>query len=121
MKKQISRIRSIGLTKINQLVRAAGHLQELKPAFAEWIAGEIYVCKKTGTYRYRFGVRGKSVAPWSATAEKLFSSPAAFAFAAVVLGGTLKACITRAEQIEREARPALPAARVNVIEMAKAA
>jgi hypothetical protein len=116
------RIRSIGFSKINQLVRAARHLRELRPAFAEWIAGEIYVCKKTGTYRYRFGKRTKSVAPWSETAERLFTSPAGFAFAAVVLGGTLKAAITRAEEIERE-QTAAPARseRVNVIELARAA
>ena len=96
-------------------------MRELRPAFAEWIAGEIYVCKKTGTYRYRFGVRSKSVAPWSATAEKLFSSPAAFAFAAVVLGGTLRACITRAEELEREANAVETRERVNVIQLAEAA
>jgi hypothetical protein len=117
------RIRSVGLSKINQLVRAACHLKELRPAFAEWIAGEIYVCKKTGTYRYRFGERSKSVAPWNETATRVFSSPAGFAFAAVVLGGTLKSCITRAEEIEREQLAASKpvTARVNVIELARAA
>lgn len=118
--KATRQIRSVGFSKINQLVRAARHLRELRPAFAEWVAGEIYVCKKTGTYRYRFGKRTKSVAPWSETAERVFSSPAGFAFAAVVLGGSLKSCITRAEQIEAAA--AAPTnARVNVIELAEAA
>lgn len=123
MQSKVTRqIRSIGFSKINQLVRAAGHYRELRPAFAEWIAGEIYVCKKTGTYRYRFGDRSKSVAPWSATAEKLFTSPAAFAFAAVVLGGTLRACITRAEQLDQQRQTAeAPRARVNVIQLAEAA
>jgi|ERR1043166_4114003 hypothetical protein len=116
----VRKIRSTGFSKINQLVRAARYYKELRPAFAEWVAGEIYVCKKTGTYRYRFGKRGKSIAPWSATAEKVFSSPAAFAFAAVVLGGTLRACITKAEAIEREQTAAAPA-RVNVIQLARAA
>jgi hypothetical protein len=114
------RIRSTGFTKINQLVRAARHLKELRPAFAEWIAGEIYVCKKTGTYRYRFGKRSKAIAPWSKTAERVFSSPAGFAFAAVVLGGSLKSAITKAEQIEREQESATPT-RVNVIQLAEAA
>lgn len=120
--KATRRIRSVGFTKINQLVRAARHLGELRPAFAEWIAGEIYVCKKTGSYRYRFGERSKGIAPWSAVAEKVFSSPAGFAFAAVVLGGTLKSAITRAEAIEREAtaRP-VSTERVNVIQLAEAA
>jgi hypothetical protein len=120
----VRKIRSTGFSKINQLVRAARHIKELRPGFAEWVAGEIYVCKKTGSYRYRFGERGKSVAPWSATAEKVFSSPAGFAFAAIVLGGTLRTCITKAEQIEREqlAASAAPAAsRVNVIQLAEAA
>jgi hypothetical protein len=115
------RIRSVGFTKINQLVRAARHIKELRPAFAEWIAGEIYVCKKTGTYRYRFGKRTKSVAPWSETAVRLFTSPAGFAFAAVVLGGTLKSAITKAEQIEADAEKQSGSDRVNVIELAKAA
>jgi hypothetical protein len=122
--KAVRKIRSTGFSKINQLVRAARHIKELRPGFAEWVAGEIYVCKKTATYRYRFGDRSKSIAPWSATAEKVFSSPAGFAFAAVVLGGSLKACITKAEEIEREqlAASAAPAShRVNVIQMAEAA
>jgi len=122
--KSTRRIRSVGLSKINQLVRAARHLKELRPGFAEWVAGDIYVCKKTGTYRYRFGERSKSIAPWSETAQRVFSSPAGFAFAAVVLGGSLKSCITRAEQIEREqlAATAKPeTSRVNVIQLAEAA
>src|ERR1700730_7509327 len=97
--KSTRRIRSIGFTKINQLVRAARHYRELRPAFAEWIAGEIYVCKKTGTYRYRFGKRSKAVTAWSEIAQSVFASPAGFAFAAVVLGGTLKSAITLAEKI----------------------
>jgi hypothetical protein len=79
-------IRSTGLAKINRLVRAACHLDSLRPAFAQWSAGEIYVCKKTGTYRYRFGKNAKSVAPWSKYAVEIFDSPAGFALAAVVLG-----------------------------------
>lgn len=114
------KIRSTGFSKINQLVRAARYYKELRPAFAEWIAGEIYVCKKTGTYRYRFGKRSKSVAPWSAVAEKVFASPAGFAFAAVVLGGSLRSAITLAEKIEKEQTVA-PATRVNVIQLAEAA
>jgi hypothetical protein len=119
--KTTRRIRSVGFSKINQLVRAARHLRELRPAFAEWIAGEVYVCKKTGTYRYRFGVRSKSVAPWSATAEKVFTSPDALAFAAVVLGGSLRSAITKAEQIERVATGENFAGRIDVVQLAEAA
>lgn len=115
------RIRSVGFTKINQLVRAARYYKELRPAFAEWIAGEIYVCKKTGTYRYRFGKRTKSVAPWSEIAARVFSSPEAFAFAAVVLGGTLTGAITLAKKIQRETDNAATPSRVDVIALAEAA
>ncbi len=116
MKNPISKIRSAGFTKVNQLVRAAAHLKELKPGFAEWQAGEIYVCKKTATYRYRFGDLSKSVTPWSATAEKLFSSPAAFAFAAMVLAPESRQSIT-----QESPQTATPAERVNVIQLAQAA
>ena len=116
MTKQINRIRSIGFTKINQLVRAAAHVKELKPGFDEWNAGEIYVCKKTGTYRYRFGDLSKSVTPWSATAEKLFSSPAAFAFAAMVLAPQSRESITQPLALPA---PSLP--RADVIALANAA
>jgi hypothetical protein len=115
------RIRSVGFSKINQLVRAARYHSELRPAFAEWIAGEIYVCKKSGTYRYRFGNRSKSIAPWSAIATRVFSSPEAFAFGAVVLGGTLTSAITLAEKIERATDNAATPSRVDVIALAEAA
>lgn len=115
------RIRSVGFSKINQLVRAARYHGELRPAFAEWIAGEIYVCKKSGTYRYRFGKRSKSIAPWSAIATRVFSSPEAFAFGAVVLGGSLTSAITLAEKIERATDNAATPSRVDVIALAEAA
>ncbi len=108
MQNQITKIRSVGVSKINQLVRAAAHLKTLQPAFAEWSAGDVYVCKKTGDYRYRFGVAGKSVTPWSATARKVFASPAALAFAALVLGEEKK--VTRELPVEN--------GRANVISMA---
>ena len=118
MSKSITQIRRTGLTKINQLVRAASALPQLKPAFAEWQAGEIYVCKKTGTYRYRHGDLSKSTTPWSATAEKIFSSPAAFAFAAMVLAPEhVEEPITKAQEA---AKPG-PAARANIIQMSQAA
>jgi hypothetical protein len=117
--KSTRRIRSIGFTKINQLVRAARFYKELRPAFAEWIAGDIYVCKKSGSYRYRFGARSKSVAPWNETATRLFTSPAAFAFAAVVLGPSVSEAITIAETNERALPP--DSARANVIQLAEAA
>jgi hypothetical protein len=55
-------------------------------AFAEWAAGEVYACKKTGTYRYRTGELSKSLTGWDGLVRKFFPSPEAFAFAAVVLG-----------------------------------
>ncbi len=116
MQKQISKIRSAGFTKINQLVRAHAHLKEIRPAFAEWQAGEIFICKKTGAYRYRFGERSKSITPWSATVEKLFSSPAAFAFAALVLAPETNESIT-----QPLALPATAVERANVIALAHAA
>lgn len=82
----VTKIRSTGLTRINQLVTAHKHLQALRPAFTEWAAGEVYVCKKTGDYRYRFGEQSKSVTPWSKVARETFATPAALAFAAMVLG-----------------------------------
>lgn len=116
MKNHVSKIRSAGFTKINQLVRAAAHLKELKASFAEWQAGEIYVCKKTGTYRYRFGDLSKSVAPWSATAERLFTSPASFAFAAMVLAPESRESITQPLTL-----PAPSIARADVVALANAA
>jgi hypothetical protein len=116
MKSPITKIRSAGFTKINQLVRAAAHVKELKPGFAEWNSGEIYVCKKTGTYRYRFGNLGKSVTPWSATAERLFSSPAAFAFAAMVLAPESRESITQPLSLSAPSQ-----ARADVIALANAA
>lgn len=119
VKSQVTEIRSLGMAKINRLVRAHAHLAELHIAFAEWSAGEIYVCKKTASYRYRFGDKSKSPAPWSAIAERLFESPAAFALAAMVLGKPV-------EKIE--AAPAKPAAikapateRANIIQLAQVA
>jgi hypothetical protein len=111
-----SEIRSVGLSKVNSLVRAARHLEELRLAFAQWQAGEIYVCKKTGSYRFRFGEQSKSPAPWSKLAESLFQSPAAFAFAAMVLAP--------AEPVVAVPSPGpatQPARRANVIALANAA
>jgi hypothetical protein len=85
---KVTEIRSLGFKKINRLVRAARHLDGLRPAFAEWQSGEIYICKKTNTYRYRHGDKSKSVAPWSKMVQELFDSPATFALAAMVLETT---------------------------------
>ncbi len=112
-------IRSIGVTKINRLVRAARHLDTLRDAFAEWEAGEIYVCKKTATYRHRFGERSKSVTAWSHIATELFRSPAEFAFAAAVFAPE-----TPQEQpapAQAITAPAPRTERVNVIQLANAA
>jgi hypothetical protein len=83
--KPVTKIRSLGFIKVNKLVRAARRLEELTPAFEDWASGEIYVCKKTGDYRYRFGDRSKSVAPWNAVAREMFAGPEELAFAAMVL------------------------------------
>lgn len=112
-------IRSIGVAKINRLIRAASHLDTLRDAFAEWEAGEIYVCKKTATYRHRFGERSKSVTPWSHIATGLFATAAEFAFAAAVFAPeTPQARPETAQDIQQ---PAPPSARVNVIQLASAA
>jgi hypothetical protein len=111
----VTEIRSLGVAKINRLVCAARHLDDLRPAFAEWQAGEIYICKKTGSYRYRFGEKSKSPALWSKLAEQLFDGPAAFALAALVLAPA---------QVERAAEkpaPVAEAGRPNIIALASAA
>lgn len=113
--KSIKQIRSIGFTKVNRLVRAHAQLDTLRPAFSEWQAGEIYVCKKTGSYRYRFGANSKSPAPWSTVAEELFHSPAEFALAAVVLAPS-----RRSPAIAKQSNPT-QSARANIIKLAKAA
>jgi hypothetical protein len=81
----VSNIRSLGLSKVNHLVKAAARYQELQPAFADWAAGEVYVCKKTGDYRYRFGEQSKSIATWNTAAREIFAGPEELAFAAMVL------------------------------------
>ena len=114
--KSVTEIRSLGFVKINRLVRAHRHLDDLRPAFAEWQAGEIYVCKKTGSYRYRFGQRSKSPALWSALAEKLFATPAEFALAAAILAPAH----TESQPAETTA-PVETAGRVDVVALAHAA
>ncbi len=119
--KSVTEIRSLGFTKINRLVRAARHLDDLRPAFAEWQAGEIYVCKKTRSYRYRFGARSKSPAAWSKVAEKLFASPAEFALAAVVLSPSMPAPEEQQASACTQPPQASPTGRANIIALAKAA
>lgn len=116
--KAITQIRSTGLSKINRLQRAAVHLDVLRPAFAQWQAGEIYVCKKTGTYRFRFGEQSKSVTPWSGVAAQLFGDPAAFAFAAMVLGADAPPAPSLPASKPAAALPA-PARRVDVVALAE--
>lgn len=116
--KSVTEIRSLGFTKVNRLVRAHRHLDVLRPAFAEWQAGEIYVCKKTGSYRYRFGERSKSPASWSQLAERLFDNPAAFALAALVFA---PAAPVASEQPESKPVVEKPAGRADVIALAAAA
>ncbi len=105
-------ILSTGLARVNSLTRAAKHLPELLTAFAEWTAGDIYVCRKTATYRYRFGARSKSITPWSAIAIELFPTVADLAFAAAVF---------HREPLEASPAPSTRGAagtRVNVISIA---
>lgn len=111
----LTKIRSIAIGKANGLQRCHRHLAQLAPAFAEWSAGEIYVCRKTGTYRYRFGETSKSIAPWDGLARELFATPTAFAFAALVLGPA---------KTQPNPKPAAKPAsngRVDVLSLSKAA
>lgn len=109
-------ILSTGLARVNHLTRAARHLPLLLDAFAEWAAGEIYVCKKTGTYRYRFGERSKGTAAWSSIAVELFPSVADFAFAAAVFHESEP--IRAACPASAPATSAAAGGRVNVIHIA---
>lgn len=112
-------IRSIGVSKINRLVRAASHLDTLRDAFAEWEAGEIYVCKKTATYRYRFGDRSKSVTSWSHIATQLFATVAEFALAVAVFAPETPQERTAPAAAAQTTTPRVE--RVNVIKLATAA
>jgi hypothetical protein len=121
----LTHIRRLAIGKANTLQRAARHLPQLAPAFAEWSGGEIYICRKTGSYRYRFGDASKSITPWDALARELFATPAAFAFAALVLGPAPR---IPAPKVAAKSAPAQPNAsavsnggRVNVIQLAQAA
>ncbi|WP_395753342.1 hypothetical protein [Prosthecobacter sp.] len=115
----ITAIRSLGVTKTNRLVHAAAHLDTLRDAFAEWEAGEIYICKKTATYRYRFGDRSKSVTPWNDVAKRLFASPAEFAFAVAVFSPETPVEPPAAAPAIQT--PAVRSTRVNVLKIAQAA
>jgi type I toxin-antitoxin system toxin SymE len=68
----LSHIRSLAIAKANTIQRAARSLDALRPAFAEWNSGDIYICKKTGQYRYRYGTESKAVASWDAIARATF-------------------------------------------------
>lgn len=118
--KSLTQIRKTAISKANRLQRCHRHLDQLAPAFAEWADGEIYVCKKTGTYRYRFGAMSKSVTPWDKLARSIFPTPADFAFAATVLHVDHTPSL-----VEVTPRPAaLPAptpGRVNVLALAQTA
>jgi hypothetical protein len=112
-----SEIRRTGLKRINQLVRAHRFLEQLRPAFAEWSAGEVYVCQKTGDYRYRFGDRSKSITPWSKLARSVFTGPESLAFAAMVLGAQLPEALTAAPA-RAQLADAATAGRVDVVALA---
>ena len=119
----LKHVRSAAISKANRLQGCHRHLEQLAPAFAEWSEGEIYVCKKTGTYRYRFGDRSKSVTSWDAIARKLFATPADFAFAAAVLGGTpqLQAGPAPLALPDGDKTAAVKTGRVNIIALADVA
>jgi hypothetical protein len=116
--KTLTTVRSLAIGKANTLQRCHRHLEALRPAFAEWADGEIYVCKKTGSYRYRFGAQSKSPAPWSKLAVQIFESPAAFAFAAMVLAPA----VVEAAPVEQP-KPATveTSGRANIIHLARVA
>lgn len=105
-------IRSIAISKANRLQRVHRYIEQLRPAFNEWAAGEIYVCKKTGTYRYRFGDLSKSVTPWDALAREIFPTPEALAFAAMVFGAEKPAALSAPKT-----QP-IKTARANVVDLA---
>lgn len=115
--KALTLIRSTAIAKANRLQRAARHLETLRPAFEAWAAGEIYICKRTGTYRFRFGADSKSVTPWDAIAREIFATPADFAFAAMVLALD-DAPKTVDDAPKPAALPAHTSIRVNVIALA---
>lgn len=115
--KQRTFIRSLGVSKINRLVRAAADFDQLKSAFEEWAEGEIYVCKKTGSYRYRYGDLSKSETAWSATALRLFATPAEFAFAAMLFANPRPQ--ERPARVPATRVPAPSATRVNVLSIAR--
>jgi hypothetical protein len=117
----LTQIRSIAIARANRLQRAARHLEVLRPAFEQWAAGEIYVCKRTGTYRFRFGADSKSVAPWDPIAREIFATPAAFAFAAMVLAEERPELPPPAAPAKPIALPAPVSSRVNVMALAQEA
>lgn len=112
-------IRSQAIGRANRLQRAARHFETLRPAFDQWSAGEIYVCKRTGTYRFRFGADSKSIVPWDSIAREVFPTPAAFAFAAMVLADPAPAPVQIASKQCKSAPPECTSARVNVIALVK--
>ena len=115
----LTKIRGLAIGKANRLQRCHRHLADLLPAFAQWSAGEIYICRKTGDYRFRFGEHSKSIAPWSTLARQLFPTPAAFAFAAVVLGDEAPAESAGDTAHLSSTAAVLPATRANVIALAQ--
>lgn len=118
----LSQIRSLAIGKANTLQRAARHLDALRPAFAEWNSGDIYICKKTGDYRYRYGTESKAVAPWSKIAQQTFPSTAAFALASLVLGPApvLTDASKPAKPAAPKAKPVGHGGRANIIQLATA-
>ncbi len=115
--KTLTYIRKIAIAKANTLQSCHLHIESLGGAFNEWANGEIYVCKKTGTYRYRFGARSKGVTDWDHVAREAFKTPEAFAFAAMVFAEPKPAIdSTPAPQIKALPKP--ETRRANVIALA---
>lgn len=112
--RNISEIRSRGLARVNRIVRCHRQLNVFRTAFQQWRAGEIYVCRKTGQFRHRFGEQSKSLASWSEDAIAAFGCVEAFAFAALVFArDSAPAVITKA------GAPAPAGGRVNVLKYAQ--
>ncbi len=109
----IREIRSRGLARVNHIVRCHRSLNIFRTAFAQWRAGEIYVCRKTGDFRHRFGQQSRSITTWSAAAREAFGCAEAFAFAALVFAQDSPPAI-----IEKAAAPSAKG-RINVLTYAQ--
>jgi len=119
----VREIRSRGLSQVNRLVSAHQKLELFKGAFAEWRAGDIYVCKKTGDYRHRYGDLCRSVTAWNKEVRAAFSTPAHFALAALVFDDGQPVATPKSANTPKAPKPIKSAAaptggRANIIHLA---